>query len=111
MTIEKWIRKSTLIASYFWEFLAVPTHAERLALLRLAKHRAEFEARAAVEQETNHLHTILDAFARLERGVPGATRPLVQGALSEWVQRCARAGRPFEGSANPDRGRNTQKGR
>jgi hypothetical protein len=100
MTIDIWMHKAALIASYFSEFLALPSHAERLALLRLARHRAEFAASEAITQETTRLCLVLDEFAQLERRLPGTSRPLVQGALRAWAERCAAAGQNRPGAHN-----------
>ena len=45
MSIDGWFERSALIASYVAEFLAIPSHAERLASLRLARHRSEVAQR------------------------------------------------------------------
>jgi hypothetical protein len=85
MNFENWMRQGALFASYLYELRACASHAERLALLRLARHRAEFEAKHALEQERDRLHAVLDEFAQLEQRVPGASRALVQGALRAWA--------------------------
>src|SRR4051812_9670676 len=91
MPAEQWIDQCADIASYVWEILAIPSHARRVAALRLARRVNELELKNALEVELEGMRRVVEALGR--------TEPM-QGSGGHGAESLTRSGAALRGHLN-----------